>query len=107
MDSKKPKQGQSRLLSLPPELRNPNYRYALVGTPSVKIKNRTHVPEPPALLQTCRQVRAEAHGIYFLKNDFIFYVKNCDASLYIHWCKTFDGIRTNGSHGFELSKSVK
>ncbi|KAK5121087.1 hypothetical protein LTR85_005571 [Meristemomyces frigidus] len=56
---------KSKLLSLPPELRTAIYEYALVeGEIDVTLDWR-----PPALLQACRQIRKEASGMYYDKND--------------------------------------
>ncbi|KAK4548794.1 hypothetical protein LTR36_008567 [Oleoguttula mirabilis] len=56
------------LLSIPAELRNHIYRYALVEEGEIRVDapHRTQ----PALLCTCRQIREEASGILFGENRF-------------------------------------
>lgn len=57
----------SQLLSLPAELRNRIYEYALIEENEIAITADLHVP---ALLQTSRQIRREARSLYFEKNTF-------------------------------------
>lgn len=78
-----------RLLSLPPELRNRIYRYALIADNGIVIQHQVSTPTIPSLLATCHQVRHEAYDIYFKENDFRFYITDFDATLLLRWCKTF------------------
>jgi len=66
----------TRLLSLPPELRNMIYRLAFADDPGRKdhficlwpgMRDRV-----PALLQTCRQIDKEAGSIYYAERTFRF-----------------------------------
>jgi len=81
--------GQSRLCSLPPELRNRIYRYALVTDDRINVQRHVNVPSPPGLLQTSRQIRNETHAIYSIENSFHFIVFDFDAFLLQRWCVTF------------------
>ncbi|KAK5127348.1 hypothetical protein LTR85_006687 [Meristemomyces frigidus] len=78
----------SRLLSLPPEMRNRIYRAVLVED-GIRIEAPNHIPLPPALLQTCRQIRRECRGIFLKENEFMFDINDNDATLYIRWCRHF------------------
>ena len=72
----------SPLLNLPPEIRNTIYSYALVDPGPVRIYCSDRLPEhlenspdpfcwqPPALLQTSRQILAEASAMYYANNRF-------------------------------------
>lgn len=70
----------SRLLALPPELRNEIWDLCLrrnedwFGTMNIEISHRQHrgftVPQL-ALLQTCQQVRSELGGVLFGRPDFM------------------------------------
>lgn len=55
------------------ELRNRIYELALVEKGHVKIQDGLGSPpeRPPALLHTCRQIRAEALPIYYKQNTFL------------------------------------
>ena len=61
----------SRLLSLPPELRNHIYRYVLVQEHPVNVRYtiRTILREP-TLLATNRQIRSEALCLFYAENTF-------------------------------------
>jgi len=66
----------SRLLQLPPELRNRIYEHAVFDnvvmiTPSLK---------QPSLLHSCKQIREEALGIFYA-NEFKLHIQDCDAGL--------------------------
>lgn len=64
------------LLSLPPEIRNRIYEYAVVELPCVEIHLRQHQEpcghggEQPALTRTCRQIRNESLGLFYELNAF-------------------------------------
>lgn len=71
------KMSKSHLLALPAELRNKIYEHALIDPQCVR-RHFTHLADPmakscpgPALLQTCRQIRAEATELYYSNNTFI------------------------------------
>ena len=53
---------QSRLLSLPAEVRNIIWREAISASVSLAIEHKT--PETPAIIHTCRQICAEAKDMY-------------------------------------------
>lgn len=46
------------------------------------------MPTEPAILYTCRQIRAESLDIYYQENDFVFDIEDHDARNYIRWCKS-------------------
>lgn len=73
----------SKLLSLPPEIRNIIYRYALVEG---LIRVIQDPPPQPALLQLNRQVRDEAIQIYYQENCFRWIIASYDAGKLIAWC---------------------
>ena len=62
---------ESRLLSLPPEIRNTIYRYALVQR-EISIRAPAFATaEQPAVLQVNHQIRTEAIDIYYYENEFL------------------------------------
>lgn len=63
------------LLKLPPELRNRIYDAILLSNNPIIVRIERPGPkwQPPPLLQTCHQDRAEAIGIYFAGNTFRCY----------------------------------
>ncbi|KAK3669185.1 hypothetical protein LTR78_010939 [Recurvomyces mirabilis] len=70
---------ESRLLELPPELRNRIYEYcpiergrAIVITAALK---------QPAMLSVCRLIRSEALDVWYQCNDFDIHITDCDAQL--------------------------
>ena len=76
----------SQLLSLPPEIRNIIYRYALVQNGDIIIRPPTlPAPDQPSLLQVNRQIRAEARGIYYHENRFVCTIWSFDAAAVIKW----------------------
>lgn len=94
------------LLTLPAEMRNNIYRFALVeDAQPIPIPIGTHPPNQPSLLNTCRQIRHEAAGIYFEENSFDFEINDNNAHVYIDWCskspRHLDAPNTN----FSLEKS--
>jgi len=58
----------SQFFKLPLEIRNTIYRLVLIESHNIDLAE-TGVPEP-GLLETCRRVRAEAKGIFYLENTF-------------------------------------
>lgn len=71
-------------------MRNRIYEWALVALEDEEI-NITADWEPPGLLATCRQIRHEALGMYFLDNIFAFHIQDCDGSLHASWLSEFGG----------------
>ncbi|KAM0711508.1 hypothetical protein Q7P35_000874 [Cladosporium inversicolor] len=58
----------SRFLSLPAELRNSIYRYAITSPRTIEIdKARWSIHQPP-LLQTCKTIRNEALRLFYMEN---------------------------------------
>lgn len=72
----------SRLLSLPPELRDRIYRAVLVEG----VINIDSNSKPSTLLQCCSQILEEATEIYYYDNKFQFHIQDNDATVYIRWC---------------------
>lgn len=62
------KTNSCRLLSLPGELRNRIYRAALVSDRTIEIDKARWSTHQPALLKTCRTIRAEAYRLFYLEN---------------------------------------
>ncbi|KAK4954957.1 hypothetical protein LTR10_007149 [Elasticomyces elasticus] len=58
------------LLGLPPEMRNAIYRYVLVNPDPLEVSPGRPYAYKPAFLGTCRQIRAEADGIFMNENTF-------------------------------------
>ncbi|KAK5725693.1 hypothetical protein LTR15_003883 [Elasticomyces elasticus] len=58
------------LLGLPPEMRNAIYRYVLVKSNTIEVSPGRPYAYKPAFLSTCRQIRAEADGIFMNENKF-------------------------------------
>ena len=56
------------LLSLPGELRNRIYRAALLGDRTIEIDKPRWSAHQPALLKTCRTIRAEAFRLFYIEN---------------------------------------
>lgn len=75
------------LLSIPAEIRNRIYRMVLVKGDWTRVKVNAPPPKDPALLQTCRQIRAKSIELYYKENDFLFHIAKFDASKYIAWRK--------------------
>ncbi|KAI7282140.1 hypothetical protein KC345_g3695 [Hortaea werneckii] len=69
-----PRNADSPLMRLSPEMRNRIYREVLVSGPIVRMTDTYGNGEwsPPALLHTCRRIRREASGIYYSMNSFLF-----------------------------------
>lgn len=63
------------LLDLPADLRNIIYEFALVEADFILI---TPDLKQPALLATCRQVRAEARLMWFWRNTFVYIAQDCN-----------------------------
>lgn len=80
-------------LSLPPEMRNKIYRFTLVETDKISIPPNGPLPAEPGLLSTCTQIRAEASGMYYKQNKFLFAINRHDACQYIKWCRSSESRR--------------
>jgi hypothetical protein len=55
-------------LSLPGELRNRIYRFALTGPRTIEIDKTRWSTHQPALLKTCKTIRAEALRLFYIEN---------------------------------------
>ncbi|KAK3678000.1 translation initiation factor eIF-2B subunit alpha [Recurvomyces mirabilis] len=65
---------KSRLLALPAELRQQIYEYSLVQSDEIVVRLAIRrYWRPPALLQTCREIRHEATPTYYADNTFYIY----------------------------------
>ncbi|KAK0301115.1 hypothetical protein LTS00_000264 [Friedmanniomyces endolithicus] len=93
------------LLGLPPELRNHIYEYLLLGgedeapvhvtdclseerglPPIILQAGSEELWQPPAILQTCQQIRDEATPVYYTTNTFDVFVDSRDLERTIcHW----------------------
>lgn len=74
-----PASNPSRLLSLPPELRNRIYEYVLTRRHRLLPWKRQNIyPVEPALTRTCRQMRSEALGVFYHDNTFVAPVLETD-----------------------------
>ena len=70
------------MLTLPPEIRNAIYAYALNRILDIEIKPTLR---GPALPKVCRQLRAEALEMWYSLNEFETIVKDYDATLVLNW----------------------
>ncbi|KAK3722638.1 hypothetical protein LTR37_002208 [Vermiconidia calcicola] len=80
------------LLGLPGELRNRIYRDALLTDDSDVIVDATGVPEP-ALLLTCKQIRAEGGQIYYSERAFSIHISDYDTAVAVKWTRRHRLIR--------------
>jgi hypothetical protein len=78
---------ESRLLSLPAEIRNMIYRHSLVET-VIKIPRDTSPPNEPGLLQVNRQIRQETCRLYYTQNKFLWSIWAYNADIHIKWCRS-------------------
>lgn len=67
-DARSDAERKHSLLNLPPELRNRIYEYVLVNR-CLKITVSKEKHSQPPLLETCRQLREEASGIFYSQNE--------------------------------------
>lgn len=81
--------GDSGLLTLPPELRENIYQYALTYEKPVAIHRREY-KQSAALLQTCRQIRVEASPTFFKNNQFAAVVGRKDWRRLFQWAFELD-----------------
>lgn len=73
----------SRLLSIPPELRNRIYRNVLLDPGRINV-SATGFTEPELLL-TCKQIRSEAMGIFYNECTFVLDNDDYDPTTAIAW----------------------
>lgn len=96
---------KSPLLSLPPEMRNRIYRFALVEEDDIEIPSGGPFPSDPPLLRTCSQIRGEAISIFYLENTFSFTIEDFNAGKYLEWCGT-SKYRKESNHIFAVVDST-
>lgn len=83
-----------RLLSLPPEIRNSIYHYALVDNEDIVITPQVLTgATQPSLLQVNCQTRFEATEIYYKENMFCWHIDNFDSKLFRKWQASFTARR--------------
>lgn len=75
----------SRLLSLPPEIRNSIYRYTLVEEEICITPWDLSGASHPALLEVNRQIRSEATEIHYKENRFSWRIDDFDSKLFRKW----------------------
>ncbi|KAK5704352.1 hypothetical protein LTR97_003370 [Elasticomyces elasticus] len=95
-----PCQTCSRLLDLPPELRNAIYEYALVIHQPITI-SKTSQWTQPGLLRACKQIRQEAAPIYYGMNQFHIYCPSLDFTLSLAF-RTHSGKWRKGLNNVEV-----
>ena len=86
-------------LDLPPELRNRIYKFVLVENDGLVAIDASW--QPPALLQTCKQIRNEASPMAYFSSRFVFTIIKCDCSLRMAFQKHVDAL------GIVSKKSIK
>lgn len=69
---------QSRLLSLPAELRNSIYELALIEPHYIQIDSNL---KEPGVLHVNRQIHKEARSVWYTSNTFEVAIRQCDDSL--------------------------
>ena len=84
----------SRLLNLPPELRNKIYEFALVESQEIQV-HQQNIVKPPPLLACCRQIRSEALGLFFTGNNFRIWSQDCSGRLVLRWRRHFENYGRN------------
>ncbi|KAK3617304.1 hypothetical protein LTR56_025372 [Elasticomyces elasticus] len=72
----------SRLMSLPPELRNSIYEYVLLEPDDIDVDTNLL---PPALIQVSPQIKAEASGIWYAQNQFHNDIIDCNIEVAMKW----------------------
>ena len=77
--------GSCRLLSLPGELRNRIYRFAIVGTRTIEIDIARWSTHQPELLKTCKQVRQEALRLFYMENKISTNIHDWNPILKYHF----------------------
>lgn len=86
LQDKKRTAGYPVFLDLPPEIRNNIYEHALVEKEPIALdQEQGTYPAIPGLLSVCRQIRNEASAIWYMSNDFVFVIEQCDARLLNAW----------------------
>lgn len=81
------------LLSLPAELRNKIWHYALVLPHQVVIAPGCVAPPmEPGLLRVSKQLRSETAGIYYTNHEFSCAIADFDHRAY-RWCTHFSPLR--------------
>lgn len=90
----------SRLLQLPPELRNIIYRRAVVTSNKIRIKSDC-IREPPLLL-VCKQIRQEACDLYYYENEFTVKINDYDTTNAVRFNSKIHSARQRG----EIEKNL-
>ena len=80
-----PAVGQSPLLSLPGEIRNRIYRYALINDDDAVAVTSSGIPEEGLLLAST-QIRQECVEIFYYENNFYVPIPYYDSSVLVKWC---------------------
>lgn len=80
----------SRLLSLPPELRNRIYEYVVTSEdclliPSICKHRDLPSAEQPGLTRVNRQLRKESLAMFYTQNIFTAHIHRCDFGFLIDW----------------------
>lgn len=83
---------ERHLLSLPPELRNRIYRYAVLEHEDICLS--ASGPQQPALLRVCTQTRQEAINIYYTENCFRLSVQDYDGEALSQFCTNWQAYFT-------------
>ena len=79
----------SRLLLLPAEIRLLIYHYVLVKG-RIRIQSHALPPPQPGVLQVSRQLRRETQEIYYIENEFKWYIRDFDARTFLKWSRSSD-----------------
>lgn len=85
-----------RLLSLPAEIRNTIYRYALVKA-KILIQPQRPPPHQPSLLRVSRQLRRETIKIYYSEKLFKWHIRDFNSDIKRAWCPASESRRTANS----------
>ena len=91
------------LLDLPAEIRNEIYMMVLTSPSTIRMTPTGY--ERPALLNTCKAIRAEAIAVYYYNNKFRISVSQYSPAPFIKLYKVFESInRTLGTNTLVAKK---
>lgn len=97
-------QTNSPLLTLPPELRNKIYDYALVETEPILVT--TAFTQPP-LLRICSQVRSEALPMWYTETYFTIPVVDCNGEMDLNFRRHHQSLQCVRATGLPVRTQLR
>jgi hypothetical protein len=88
----------SPLLNLPGELRNRIYRFAIVNPLSIELDVGRWQNHQPALLRTCKQIRIEALGLFYIENKITTNIHDWDPVVKVRCSKLLTSHNIRSHH---------